>query len=147
MDAPEQQDGARTQPGQQAFIYYWVDYWEAKQKKLLPLFKLHQNSPVMERIQAGDIVWVFTRRRSDGHYVIVCRYLVARVGKDTGNDNTRYGQQFFESDGLGPSGLTCFDPDEQDDAEVVIGGLHLVANARPIGLSFEGANAVKTITI
>jgi hypothetical protein len=137
MDAPVQPSDA-----QQAFIYYWKDYWQDKRNGMLPLCKLHQNSPVMQRIRPGDIVWAFTRR-VDGVYVIVAQYLGARVGDDPENDNTRAGRTFFESE---PSGLASFEPDKQDSAEEVIRSLSPRITADPVGGAFQGPNAVKSIS-
>ena len=81
-------------------------------RNLVPLHRLHQRSRVMERIGRGDTVWAFARRRTDGAYVIVARYLVSHIGEDPHPDQMS-SWRFFESD---ESGLTPFDPDEQENA-------------------------------
>jgi hypothetical protein len=136
-----------TRQERQAFIYYWVDYWDDKKKGPWPFLRMHQNSNTMASIGNGDVVWIFARRPKDDAYVMVARHLVSNAAETPESDPERdAGKWFFESNGLGPSGLTLFDPDEQDDAEELIGSLHLIARARPIGLAFQGANAVKKIT-
>jgi hypothetical protein len=101
-----------TQQGGNAFIYYWHEYWNDRSSNLVPLRRLHQRSRVMERIGRGDTVWAFARRRTDGAYVIVARYLVSHIGEDPHPDQMS-SWRFFESD---ESGLTPFDPDEQENA-------------------------------
>jgi len=100
----------------------------------------------MQGIQRGDIVWAFTRRR-DGFYVIVARLRVTQAGPTPESDPERKaGRWFCESNRLGSSGITLFDPDEQDDAEEVIRSLSTSTEGRVLGHTFRGWRAIRPIT-
>lgn len=143
MENATHKDHAASQQGGKTFIYYWQKYWDDKRETLLPLHRLHQNSPVMEGITPGDIVWAFIHKK-DGTYPIAARFLVSRAGRTPENDPEQAaGVWFFESD---LSGLTSFDPGEQDNAEPVIRKLGIKADAPFLGMAFQGNNAVREIS-
>src|SRR6266496_3244734 len=99
-------DGSLSRAGK-SFLYYWRDYWE--DRLLHPqarLRRLHQGSPVMERIRKGDSVWVIIRRRQDNQYVLVAHYLVSEAGMSPENDPDRdRGKWYLESE---EAGITLF---------------------------------------
>lgn len=135
-----------TPPLSQAFIYFWVKYHKDDSAGRLPLLRLHHDSPVMQGVQRGDIVWAFTRRR-DGPYVIVARLRVTQVGPTPESDAERKaGRWFCESNRLGSAGITLFDPDEQDNAEEVIRSLSTSTDGRALGHTFRGWRAICPIT-
>lgn len=135
-----------TQPLSQAFIFFWVRYRKDEGAGRWPLLRLHGDSPVMQDVERGDIVWAFTRGR-DGPHVIVARLRVTQVGPTPESDPERKaGRWFCESNRLGSSGITLFDPDEQTDAEEVIRSLSTSTEGRVLGHTFRGWRAIRPIT-
>ena len=92
MDTSTQQGAGRSP---QAFIYFWKHYGKDEKAGHLPSFRLHQNSSAMGRIRSGDIVWAFTRRTTDGAYVIVARFLVSDAGATPASDPEQSGKVVY----------------------------------------------------
>jgi Domain of unknown function (DUF3883) len=124
-----------------AFLYYWKIYWDDSDKGHLPLV-MNQNSRTMQRIRPGDVVWAFTRRMTDGAYVLVARFLVSHVGEN--KDGNPAGRWYFASD---TGNFRYLDPQTQEDAEPVIRRLGIKADAPVLGNSFQGGAAVRQISI
>jgi hypothetical protein len=138
------ESAASLPPTAKVFLYYWQRYWTDADGGNLPLRKLNQNSRVMQLIHPGDVVWAFARRRTDGVYVLVARFLVSRVGEnDDDHPDREVGLWFFEGE---PEDVIYLDPQEQDDVEPVIRSLEIKADASVLGLSFQGGSGVRQIT-
>ena len=127
---------------QSAFLYYWKIYWDDYDEGHRPLSRLNQNSPTMQLIRPGDVVWAFTRRKTDEAYVLVARFLVSQVGEN--DDGNPAGQWYFASNS---GNFRYLDPQTQEDAGPVIRGLGIKADADVLGKSFRGRNAVRQISI
>lgn len=103
-------------------------------------YHLNQKSKGLHNLEIGDSLWAFTRRPSDGAYVLVAE-LVAKA-KTINHPRFRYGQyrlwgdlthsRYFSESGQGP-------------IDQVIRALSLKVAAHPLGRAFQGPAAVRCI--
>jgi 5-methylcytosine-specific restriction protein A len=122
-------------------LYFWR--WDNYQRDLRygVGYHLNQRSKGLHAIEPGDSLWAFSRRPSDGAYVLVAE-LVARA-KTINHPRFRYGRyrlwgdlthsRYFSTDGQGP-------------IDAVIRSLSLSVMSHPIGRAFQGPAAVRSIT-
>src|SRR5690606_26018838 len=92
-------------------------------------------------VAAGDSLWAFTQRRSDGSYVLAAELVVRALTKNPAN--YRYGQWRIWGD-LHRS--RYFDVDFGPRVEPVIRALGVKAAASRLGQSFQGHAAVRLIS-
>ncbi|BDG59500.1 HNH endonuclease [Caldinitratiruptor microaerophilus] len=122
-------------------LYYWrPDNYRADRQFGFG-YHLNQNSPLLKELQAGDHVWAFTRRRSDGAYVLAADLVVVAVTEN--RPGFRYGRYRVWGD-LQRS--RYFDVDLGPDFEPVVRALSVAAAARHLGQSFQGHAAVRRLS-
>lgn len=144
--------GARERRGVQAagagwgvgvvpLLYYWR--WDNYQRDLRygVGYHLNQSSRRLHSIPAGDSLWAFTRRPSDGAYLLVAELVVK--ARTINHPKFRYGAYRVWGD-LAQS--RYFQADDQAPIDHVIRTLSLQVRARHIGQAFQGKAAVRTIT-
>ena len=122
-------------------LYYWRGDNYRRDLDMGAGYHLNQASPVLHHIDLGDSVWAFTRR-SDGVHVLAAE-LVVRA-KTLNRPRFRYGRYRVWGD-LGES--TYFKVDGQLGVEQVIRALSIRAEAMVLGQAFQGAAAVRPITL
>ena len=103
-------------------------------------YHLNQATSLLHKIEIGDSLWAFTRRR-DGTYVLAAE-LIARA-KTINPPNFRYGKYRIWGD---INYSRYFQVENQPNVENVIRSLSCKANARILGQSFQGMAAVKLIS-
>ncbi|MEW6047432.1 MAG: HNH endonuclease signature motif containing protein [Bacillota bacterium] len=122
-------------------LYYWRPDNYARDRQFGFGLHLNQNSPRLRDLKPGDHVWAFTRRRTDGFYVLAAD-LVA-IATTTNRPNYRYGRYRVWAD---PDRSRYFDIDRAPDFEPVLRRLSIQADARVLAQAFQGLAAVRPIT-
>ncbi len=121
-------------------LYYWR--WDNYQQDLRfgVGYHLNQKSKGLHRIDIGESLWAFTRRPSDGAYVLVAE-LVAKA-KTINHPRFRYGRYRLWGD------LThsrYFVAEGQAPIDQLIRALSLEIRTPVIGRSFQGPGSVRMI--
>lgn len=121
-------------------LYYWRPDNYSRDQAFGFGFHLNQNSPAMEKARPGDSLWAFTRRSSDGLYVLAAELIVRALTRNA--PNYRYGtwriwgdlerSRYFDI-GVGPR------------ADPLIRELGIQAAGTRLGQSFQGHAAVRVI--
>jgi 5-methylcytosine-specific restriction enzyme A len=121
-------------------LYYWRGDNYCRDLDMGAGYHLNQANPLLHRIEIGDSLWAFTRRR-DGIYVLVAELIIK--AKTINPPNFRYGKYRVWGD---INYSRYFQVANQLSVENVIRGLSCKTNARILGLSFQGYSAVKLIS-
>lgn len=122
-------------------LYYWHPKNYRRDLDYGAGYHLNQKNSVLHEIELGDSLWAFTRD-SNGRYVLAAE-LVIRA-KTFNPPNFRYGQYRVWGD-LNLS--RYFKVVGQPGAEQIIRHLSITTNAAYLGQSFQGAQAVRKITV
>lgn len=124
------------------FLYYWKLFKEDTANG--PIYKLNQNSPVMQEISAGDDVWALALT-SAGAYDLVARFTVTETGRNPAcsPDDLKYGRTFFRS----TAPLSNYFANQKGSAEAVIRALSIKADGAVLGQCFQGNAAVRPLTL
>lgn len=121
-------------------LYYWRGDNYYRDLDMGAGYHLNQANPLLHKIEIGDSLWAFTRRR-DGIYVLAAE-LIAKA-KTTNPPNFRYGRYRIWGD---INYSRYFQVENQPNIENVIRRLSCKANARILGQSFQGMAAVKPLS-
>jgi hypothetical protein len=121
-------------------LYYWRFDNYARDRAFGFGYHLNQDSPATARVQPGESLWAFTRRRSDGLYVLAAELVVRAVTRNV--PRYRYGAFRVWGD-LERS--RYFDVEAGPNAEPLLRRLSVPARARHLGQSFQGAAAVRVL--
>jgi 5-methylcytosine-specific restriction enzyme A len=121
-------------------LYYWRGDNYYKDLDAGAGYHLNQANPLLHRIDVGESLWSFTRRR-DGIYVLAAELIVK--AKTTNPSNFRYGKYRIWGD---INYSRYFNIDNQPSIEKVIRSLSCNVNAKVLGQSFQGLSAVKLIS-
>jgi 5-methylcytosine-specific restriction protein A len=124
-----------------ALLYYWRPDNYARDRRFGFGYHLNQNNPSLAAAARGDAVWAFTRRRSDGLYVLAADLRVRAVTRNPAG--YRYGRHRVWAD---VATSRYFDPEAGPNAEPLIRALGLPANAAYLGQAFQGSAAVRSLT-
>jgi hypothetical protein len=103
-------------------------------------FHLNQANPLLYKIEIGDSLWAFTRRR-DGIYVLAAELIVK--AKTINPLNFRYGKYRVWGD---INYSRYFQIENQPSVDNVIRSLSCKINSRILGMSFQGLSAVRQIS-
>ena len=103
-------------------------------------YHLNQANPLLHKIEVGDSLWAFTRRR-DGIYVLAAELIVK--AKTINPPNFRYGQYRVWGD---IDYSRYFQVENQPSIENIIRSLSCQVNAKILGMSFQGWSAIKQIS-
>jgi hypothetical protein len=124
-------------------LYYWKDYRENTASG--PIFKLNQKTPKLHEIGSGDYVWAIARSKPSC-YVVAAEFRVQRTGLNplSSPDYKRYGEYFFEAD---PAATRYFDISRQGSVEPSLRELSITTDATHLGLSFQGPNGVRVLSL
>lgn len=122
-----------------ALLYYWRsdNYW--RDLDMGAGYHLNQANPLLHQIEMGDSLWAFTRNRN-GQYVLAAELIVK--AKTQNPPNFRYGRYRLWGD---VHHSRYFQIEGQPGVEQIIRVLSCKTNARALGQSFQGHNAVKLI--
>ncbi len=121
-------------------LYYWRGDNYYRNLDMGAGYHLNQANSLLHRIEIGDSLWAFTRRR-DGIYVLAAELIIK--AKTINPSNFRYGKYRVWGD------INCsryFQVENQPSIGNVIKSLSCKANARILGQSFQGLSAVKLIS-
>jgi 5-methylcytosine-specific restriction enzyme A len=121
-------------------LYYWRGDNYRRDLDLGAGYHLNQANPLLHQIDAGDSLWAFTRTKQ-GRYVLAAELIVK--AKTENPPNFRYGRYRIWGD---IQLSRYFQVEGQPSIEQVIRSLSCTTNARILGLSFQGPNAVKTVS-
>jgi hypothetical protein len=123
------------------FLYYWQLFREDTANG--PIFKLNQNSPVMEDISIGDDVWALALT-SAGAYDVVARFTVTGTGRNPAGspEDVKYGRAFFRS----TKSLSNYFDIQKGDAEAAVRTLSINARGAVLGQCFQGHAAVRPLS-
>jgi hypothetical protein len=121
-------------------LYYWRGDNYYRDLDMGAGYHLNQANPLLHKIEIGDSLWAFTRRR-DGVYVLAAELIIK--AKTINPPNFRYGKYRVWGD---VNYSRYFQVENQPCIEYVIRSLSCKVNARIIGLSFQGLSAVRPIT-
>lgn len=124
-----------------SFLYYWRPDNHRRDRRFGFGYHLNQSSPLLAEARAGESVWAFTRRASDGGYVLAAELVVRAV--TTNRPGYRYGRYRVWGD-LARS--RYFDVDGSADAERLIRSLSVRAGAARLGQAFQGQAAVRRLS-
>jgi hypothetical protein len=121
------------------YLYYWRKY--LADTSVRPIFKLNQNSEVMQMLRPSDVVWAISRLRA-AHYELVARFVVDAAGENapTDPDFLRHGRFYFVAE---PKATRYFS--KGPSAEPLIRSLSIRTNAMHLGQSFQGRSAVRQL--
>jgi hypothetical protein len=122
-------------------IYYWRGDNYRRDLDMGTGYHLNQANPLMHQIEIGDSLWAFTRT-ADGRYVLAAE-LVVRA-KTLNPPNFRYGRYRIWGN-LRRS--RYFQVEGQPNIENIIRSLSCRTNASVLGQSFQGAAAVRPISL
>jgi hypothetical protein len=124
-------------------LYYWRPDNYARDRLFGFGYHLNQNNALLTSMPEGDSLWAFTRRRSDGLYVLAADLIVRAVTRNV--SNYRYGayriwgdlerSRYFDIDSAGAANI-----------EPLVRSLSVVARSRHLGQSFQGLAAVRTLS-
>jgi hypothetical protein len=120
-------------------LYYWRGDNYRRDLDFGVGFHLNQASPVLHRINLGESLWAFTRRR-DGVYCVAAQ-LVAKA-KTLNGRTYRYGRYRLWGD---LSASRYFATDGQPDVTTLVRSLSIRAAGDVLGRSFQGHAAVREI--
>lgn len=122
-----------------ALLYYWRADNYRRDLDMGAGYHLNQANPLLHRIEIGDSLWAFTRNNA-GQYALAAELVVK--AKTQNPPKFRYGRyrlwgnihysRYFQVEG-------------QPGIEQIIRALSCKTNARALGQSFQGYNAVKLI--
>lgn len=121
-------------------LYYWRGDNYSRDLDMGVGYHLNQANPLLHKINFGDSVWAFTRRK-DGLYVLAAELVVK--AKTHNLPKFRYGKYRVWGD-INLS--SYFKVDQQPSVENVIRNLSIKINAQILGQSFQGFAAVKQIS-
>ncbi len=121
-------------------IYYWLPDNYARDRRFGFGYHLNQNSRAMESVLPGDSLWAFTRRRSDGLYVLAAELVVRALTRNP--PNYRYGAYRVWGD-LERS--RYFDIDVGPNVEPLIRHLSISVRGDRLGQAFQGHAAVRNL--
>ena len=121
-------------------LYYWRPDNYARDRAFGFGYHLNQNSPRLLELKPGDHVWAFTRRRTDGFYVLAADLVVAAVTFN--RPGYRYGRYRVWAD---VDKSAYFDIDAAPDLEPLLRRMDLRIEARHLGQSFQGHAAVRVL--
>ena len=122
-------------------LYYWRPDNYLRDLDVGAGFHLNQANPAMHQIGLGDSLWAFTRI-SCGTYVLAAESVVR--GKTINPVNYRYGR-YRVWGGLSES--RYFATRDAPDIEEIIRSLSCRTNASILGRAFQGAAAVRQLTV
>lgn len=122
-------------------LYYWRPDNYRRDRAFGFGFHLNQDAPAMLTAAPGDSLWAFTRRPSDGLYVLAAELIVKLVTHNP--PNYLYGRYRVWGD-LRHS--RYFDIDLGPNAEPLIRHLQIRASSSRLGMAFQGRAAVRRIT-
>lgn len=123
-------------------LYYWKPGNYAKDRRFGFGYHLNQNSPALEELRPGDHVWAFTRRRSDGLYVLAADLVTTAVTQN--RPGFHYGRYRVWGD-LARS--RYFDIDLGPGFEPLVRTLAVAAASPRLGQSFQGYAAVRRLPV
>jgi hypothetical protein len=121
-------------------LYYWRGDNYYRDLDMGAGFHLNQANPLLHKIEIGDSLWAFTRRR-DGMYVLSAELIVK--AKTINPPNFRYGKYRVWGD---INYSRYFEVENQPGIDNVIRSLSCTVNSRILGMSFQGLAAVKLIS-
>lgn len=125
-----------------ALLYHWQrENYAEDIRQLDPAagLTLQQNSPAFAEADPDERLWAFTRRQ-DGTYVLAAQLRVARVDTGAGGAYGRF--RVLPA----PETTLLYDVARGQDAEGLIRGLSVRADAVVLGQSFQGPAAVRRIS-
>jgi predicted HNH restriction endonuclease len=120
-------------------LYYWTRDNYRRDLDLGAGFHLNQKNDFLHKVEIGESVWSFSRN-SKGSYVLAAELVVS--AKTINPPGFRYGPFRIWGD-LEKS--SYFSIESQTNIEPLIRGLSCTTNASKLGMSFQGARAVKSI--
>jgi 5-methylcytosine-specific restriction enzyme A len=121
-------------------LYYWRGDNYYRDLDMGAGYHLNQANPLLHKIELGDSLWAFTRRR-DGIYVLAAELIVK--AKTINPPNFRYGKYRVWGDIYYSR---YFQIENQPSIENVVRSLSCKINAEILGHSFQGLTAVKQIS-
>lgn len=126
-----------------ALLYYWRPDNYARDRAFGFGYHLNQDSPRLAAMPRGDSLWAFTRRRTDGLYVLAAELVVRAVTRNV--PHYRYGRfrvwgdlersRYFDIEAIGSANL-----------EPVVRALSVRAEAARLGQAFQGLAAVRLLS-
>ena len=122
-------------------LFFWVgkNYRKDLTDGSATSYWLNQNSELLYNLKQGEHVWAFTRK-NDGTYVLAADLVVKTTGKNQkGDSNYDYG--IYHA--IGMKTTRYFDTEKGPDAEALIRLLSFEPQAKTLGWSFQGRNAVR----
>lgn len=123
-----------------SLLYYWRRDNYQDDLDNGATYHLNQANPLLHEIALGDSLWAFTRN-SAGEYVLAAELVVK--AKTHNPPNHKYGRYRLWGD-LRYS--RYFVTEGQQSVEPVVRRLDITANAQHLGQSFQGRNAVKSLS-
>jgi 5-methylcytosine-specific restriction enzyme A len=122
-------------------LYYWRPDNFGRDRTFGFGFHLNQNSPAMATVAPGESLWAFTRRPSDGSYVLAAELIVRALTRNP--HNFRYGGWRVWGD-LHRS--RYFDVQLGPRVEPVVRSLGVRTGGSLLGQAFQGHAAVREIS-
>jgi 5-methylcytosine-specific restriction enzyme A len=125
-----------------SLLYYWRPDNYRRDRSFGFGYHLNQNSAVLQTLQPGQSVWAFTRRTRDGLYVLAAELVTRTVTHNP--PNYRYGTFRVWGD---LERTRYFDVDVGPSTEILICHLSVRTQGMHLGQSFQGAAAVRGLTL
>lgn len=121
-------------------LYHWKSENYFRDLDMGAGYHLNQSNPLLHEIEIGDSLWAFTRAKN-GNYVLAAELVIKAKTKNP--PNFRYGEYRVWGD------LTksrYFKVEGQPRIEQIIRSLSVKADAKILGMSFQGHAAVREIS-
>ena len=120
-------------------LYYWQRDNYRRDRRYGFGYHLSQNNPLLTAVDAGGVIWAFTRDKSN-RYVLAAELSVRSVTRNP--QGYRYGKYRAWAE----AGRTrYFDLTAAPDFEPLVRGLSVRANAPRLGQSFQGPASVRAL--